>query len=138
MFRSDSFLYIPQELKENDKQKIRHEIDIMNSVDKGRVYSNFSRLGSDADKLIESSSPSPGEWKKLMISAGIINNPDLIILDEPVNHMDLSSIKSLEEALKSLDCAILIVSHDKAFRNNTSVTEWYIEEGESENTLKIK
>ena len=135
---ADRILYIPQELTGNDMQKIRREINLLNSEDKGKVYSNFSRLGSDAEKLIESSSPSPGEWKKLMISSGIIYNPVLIILDEPVNHMDLSSIKSLEEALISLDCAILTVSHDKTFRNNISGIEWNIKEGQSENTLDIK
>nr|MCR4924947.1 hypothetical protein [Clostridiales bacterium] len=36
-------------------------------------------------------------------------------LDEPTNHMDITSLVALENALAALDCAMIVVSHDKAF-----------------------
>ena len=50
-----------------------------------------------------------------MIAKGLLQNPSLIILDEPTNHMDLDSIISLESALKEYNGTILIISHDEAF-----------------------
>ena len=133
----EEILYIPQEFDDERKREIISGLEQMQDKKKGEVYSNFSRLGSDPVKLIESLSPSPGEWKKLYLSMGILDNPFIIILDEPVNHMDLSSIKSLEEALNSISCAMLVTSHDAGFRKSVTDREWKIYENKEENILEI-
>ncbi|MBR0476392.1 MAG: ABC transporter ATP-binding protein, partial [Treponema sp.] len=58
---------------------------------------------------------SPGELRKLMIALAVQKPLSLLILDEPTNHMDITSILALENALASLDCAMIVVSHDKTF-----------------------
>ena len=58
---------------------------------------------------------SPGELRKLMIALAVQRPLSLLILDEPTNHMDITSVMALENALAALDCAMLVVSHDKAF-----------------------
>ena len=50
-----------------------------------------------------------------MIALAVQKPLSLLILDEPTNHMDITSVLALENALSSLDCAMLIVSHDKVF-----------------------
>ncbi len=45
----------------------------------------------------------------------------LLILDEPSNHLDIDSVEMLEMALNAYDGAILVVSHDKAFLNRIGV-----------------
>jgi len=49
--------------------------------------------------------------------------PQLIILDEPTNNMDLQSIASIERALRSYKGALLAVSHDQTFLQNIGVEE---------------
>jgi ATPase subunit of ABC transporter with duplicated ATPase domains len=49
--------------------------------------------------------------------------PQLLILDEPTNHLDLDAIETLEEALRSYDGALLIVSHDALFLQRIGVEE---------------
>ena len=48
--------------------------------------------------------------------------PQLIILDEPTNHMDLDSLETLEQALKAYDGALIIVSHDQYFLDAIGIT----------------
>ena len=43
--------------------------------------------------------------------------PDVMLLDEPSNHLDLESLIWLEEFLKGYDGALLMTSHDRAFMN---------------------
>jgi ATPase subunit of ABC transporter with duplicated ATPase domains len=73
--------------------------------------------------------PSPGEIRKLLIARGLLARPALIIMDEPLNHMDLTSIRLLEEALKEAACALLLVSHDEAFLAALAAIAWSIRAG---------
>jgi ATPase subunit of ABC transporter with duplicated ATPase domains len=49
--------------------------------------------------------------------------PELILLDEPTNNLDLQSLELLEAALRNFRGALLIVSHDEAFIKNLKVTD---------------
>jgi ATP-binding cassette subfamily F protein 3 len=48
----------------------------------------------------------------------LLQKPDLILLDEPTNHMDIESIQWLEEFLVKNAKAVIVISHDKAFVDN--------------------
>ena len=129
-------LYIPQEPGRTCKNQVLQEIELLSRKERGEVYSIFSRLGSEPANIMESLIPSPGEWKKLMISMGIRKNPVLIVLDEPTNHMDLISVRELSSALCSIECAMLVISHDTVFREQTVQKEWHIIDEEERNILK--
>ena len=45
----------------------------------------------------------------------LLNNPQLIILDEPANHLDLNAIHWLEGYLANYKGAVLVVAHDRYF-----------------------
>lgn len=62
-----------------------------------------------------------------MLAHGILKNPSIIIMDEPTNHMDLPSIKCVEDALADVPCALILVSHDKTFLGNLVDYYWHIE-----------
>jgi ATP-binding cassette subfamily F protein 3 len=68
---------------------------------------------------------SGGELTRASLARALCSNPDLLLLDEPTNHLDLRSLEWLEEELSGLDCAVLLVSHDRWFleRVTTGVLE---------------
>ncbi len=58
---------------------------------------------------------SGGERGRLHLGVVLAQNADLLLLDEPTNHLDLDTIAWLEGHLRDAQCAILCVSHDRAF-----------------------
>lgn len=45
-------------------------------------------------------------------------------MDEPTNHLDLPAVEALEDALAEVDCALLLVSHDRRFLGRLVGVEW--------------
>ena len=60
---------------------------------------------------------SGGQKKRVALCAVLLTPCDLLILDEPTNHMDNETIDWLEQYLKKMKCAILMVTHDRYFLN---------------------
>lgn len=58
---------------------------------------------------------SGGEKTRVVLGKILLENPDVLLLDEPSNHLDIKSVEWLEEYLKSYDGSALIVSHDRYF-----------------------
>ncbi len=56
---------------------------------------------------------SGGEKSRASLARVLVSVPDLLLLDEPTNHLDLSGIEWLEDFLRTLASAVLIVSHDR-------------------------
>jgi len=78
------------------------------------------RLGfSDADLARPVESLSGGERGRLRLGVVLAQKPELLLLDEPTNHLDLDTIAWLEGYLASYRGAVLIVSHDRAFLDDT-------------------
>ena len=60
-----------------------------------------------------------GGWRmRIELAKILLQKPDLILLDEPTNHMDIESIQWLEDFLVNQAKAVVVISHDKAFVNN--------------------
>ena len=60
-----------------------------------------------------------GGWRmRIELGKILLQKPDLILLDEPTNHMDIESIQWLEDFLVNQAKAVVVISHDKAFVNN--------------------
>ncbi|KIL51483.1 ABC transporter ATP-binding protein [Jeotgalibacillus alimentarius] len=73
---------------------------------------------------------SGGEQTKIMLGTILLTNPDLLVLDEPTNHLDMDAIEWLETFIKSHKGAVLMVSHDRHFLNQTATRIVEIEDGE--------
>lgn len=58
---------------------------------------------------------SGGQQNRLMLAKLLLREPDLMLLDEPSNHLDIEATEWLESFLKETDQAILVVSHDRYF-----------------------
>jgi ATP-binding cassette subfamily F protein 3 len=79
------------------------------------------KLGFPAEQMSRNiASLSGGERGRLHLGVVLAREPDLLILDEPTNHLDLDTISWLESHLVGYRGAVLIVSHDRAFLDNTT------------------
>lgn len=60
-----------------------------------------------------------GGWRmRIELAKILLQKPDLILLDEPTNHMDIESIQWLEDFLVNNAKAVIVISHDKTFVDN--------------------
>ena len=85
-----------------------------------RVAALASHLGfSPRDLARPVASLSGGERGRLRLGVVLARQPDVLLLDEPTNHLDLDTIGWLETWLVDYRGAVLIVSHDRAFLDNT-------------------
>ena len=72
-----------------------------------------------------------GGWKmRVALARILLMKPDVMLLDEPSNHLDLESLIWLESFLKGFDGALLMTSHDRAFMNRVVTKIIEIEGGE--------
>jgi len=82
-----------------------------------RAYAGrFGFKGEDVFKMV--SELSGGEKQILALSKVLLKRPNLLILDEPTNHMDLETVEILENALKEFKGSIVLVSHDEELIKN--------------------
>jgi ATP-binding cassette subfamily F protein 3 len=86
----------------------------------GDVQSILTRMNLNDLVERECASLSGGESTRLQLAALLLDKPDILILDEPTNHLDLANMMWLEDWLNSYNGAVLYVSHDKMFIDNTA------------------
>ncbi|MDO9122342.1 MAG: ATP-binding cassette domain-containing protein, partial [Anaerolineaceae bacterium] len=65
---------------------------------------------------------SGGQKTRLGLAGILLTNPRLLLLDEPTNHLDFEMLEWLETWLLHSRCAVLVVSHDRAFLDNIAQT----------------
>ncbi|MEN2414832.1 ABC-F family ATP-binding cassette domain-containing protein [Flavobacterium mesophilum] len=76
-------------------------------------------LGFEREDFNRQTSEFSGGWRmRIELAKILLRKPDLILLDEPTNHMDIESIQWLEEFLLNQAKAVVVISHDRAFVDN--------------------
>ena len=88
---------------------------------------------------------SGGQKKRIALAGALIRPCNLLILDEPTNHLDNDAIEFLEQHLKTKNCALLMVTHDRYFLDRVtnrivelSNAKLYSYEGNYETFLELK
>ena len=71
-----------------------------------------------------------GGWRmRIELAKLLLRRPDVLLLDEPTNHLDIESIQWLETFIATRANAVILVSHDRAFLDNTTTRTIEIELG---------
>ena len=95
----------------------------LNAIDAYAAPSRAARilvgLGFDEEAQHRPLDSFSGGWRmRVALAALLFSAPDLLLLDEPSNHLDLEAVLWLEDFLKSYRATILVVSHERDFLNN--------------------
>jgi len=77
-------------------------------------------LFSGDDIMKKTNVLSGGEKVRCMISRMMLQNPNLVVLDQPTNHLDLESIQSFNEGCQTFPGVVLLTSHDHTFMQTVS------------------
>ncbi|MEU6528818.1 ABC-F family ATP-binding cassette domain-containing protein [Streptomyces sp. NPDC046928] len=99
-----------------------------------RIRAQLARFlfrGARADQL--AATLSGGERFRAALAALMLAEPapQLLMLDEPTNNLDMASVRQLTSALESYEGALIVASHDLPFLESVGITRWLmIEEGE--------
>jgi ATP-binding cassette subfamily F protein 3 len=84
-----------------------------------RAAQILTGLGFDEEAQHRPLDSFSGGWKmRVALASLLFSQPDLLLLDEPSNHLDLEAVMWLEDFLKSYPATILLVSHERDFLNN--------------------
>ena len=131
-------LYIPQEPTELQKKETVRKIKGLSNSQRGRVLSIVAQLNSDPDYVLAGESTSPGEMRKLMLALGMLESPELIVVDEPTNYLDLGSTVALERLLSGYPGALLLVSHDLSLVDSATSIKWSIQQSNDNFELVVQ
>ncbi len=122
-----------KELETRTDYESQAYMDIINKVtDIGEVYYAIEEVNYDAEvektllglgfkreDFHQPTSEFSGGWRmRIELAKILLQKPDLILLDEPTNHIDIESVVWLEDFLVNKAKAVVVISHDKAFIDN--------------------
>jgi len=114
-YDSDEYMKIIERVSEvSEAYYMIEEVNYEAEVEKvlfglGFVREDFTRQTSEFS----------GGWRmRIELAKILLQKPDLILLDEPTNHMDIESIQWLEDFLVNNAKAVVVISHDRAFVDN--------------------
>ncbi len=95
-----------------------------------RMKEALAGLGlPDIDESRDFSTLSGGERMRVDLARLIVQRPDVLLLDEPTNHLDTAAMEWLSDFIKSYGGAVLLISHDRYFIDQTASSVFELESG---------
>jgi ATP-binding cassette subfamily F protein 3 len=114
-YESDAYMKIIEQVSElGELFYALEEINYDAEVEKA-----LKGLGFKQDDFQRMTSEFSGGWRmRIELAKILLQKPDLILLDEPTNHIDIESVIWLEDFLVNKANAVMVISHDRAFIDN--------------------
>jgi ATP-binding cassette, subfamily F, member 3 len=114
-YESDEYMKLIERVSDlSEKFYAIEEINYEAEVEKILTGLGFAR-----EDFSRQTSEFSGGWRmRIELAKILLQKPDLILLDEPTNHMDIESIQWLEDFLINSAKAVVVISHDRAFVDN--------------------
>ncbi|WP_026727584.1 ABC-F family ATP-binding cassette domain-containing protein [Flavobacterium denitrificans] len=114
-YESDEYMKLIERVSDlSEKFYAIEEVNYEAEVEKILVGLGFVR-----EDFTRQTSEFSGGWRmRIELAKILLRKPDLILLDEPTNHMDIESIQWLEDFLLTQAKAVVVISHDRAFVDN--------------------
>lgn len=110
--------------------RLQGQLDTLGAFDlEHEAKAILTQLGIDYFDA-EVSTLSGGQRKRVAMARALIQPCDLLILDEPTNHIDHDSVEWLESALQRRDGALLMVTHDRYFLDKVSTRIFELDRGQ--------
>ena len=92
-----------------------------------RIDSLLAELGFEHETAqVPVHSLSGGQHTRLLLGRALLQEPNVLLLDEPSNHLDLPSLLWLEQFLLSWRGAFILVSHDQRLLDNVATRSWIL------------
>lgn len=98
-------------------------------LDFDRLFTKLSFSLDDKKKHLGDFSG--GEQTKIMLIRVLLIRPEVLLLDEPTNYIDLKTLEWLEAEIRQYPGAVIFVSHDRYFIDQTADTIWEIRNGQA-------
>jgi ATP-binding cassette subfamily F protein 3 len=114
-YESDAYMQLIERVSElSEKYYSVEEVNYEAEVEKA-----LKGLGFEREDFNRPTSEFSGGWRmRIELAKILLQNPDLILLDEPTNHIDIESVLWLEDFLINSANAVIVISHDRAFVDN--------------------
>ncbi|MFN6149277.1 MAG: energy-dependent translational throttle protein EttA [Planctomyces sp.] len=117
----------PEQMEEvlDEQAKVQDQIDLQNlwELDRTLEIAADAMLLPAADQKV--AVLSGGEKRRVALCQLLLSNPDMLLLDDPKNHLDARSVQWLEQFLGSFKGTVVAVTHDRYFLDN--VAGWILE-----------
>jgi ATP-binding cassette subfamily F protein 3 len=116
-YESDEYMKIIEKVTElGEKYYALEDVNYDAEVEKA-----LKGLGFKPEDFHRQTSEFSGGWRmRIELAKILLQKPDLILLDEPTNHIDIESVIWLEDFLVNKANAVMVISHDRAFIDNTT------------------
>ena len=120
IYTKDRVAYLPQHIKEEDEDLDVRTFIERDETDIRKLYSLLNEIGIDRSILDgrKMKDLSGGERVKASLVRVLYEEPDLLLLDEPSNDIDLQTVIWLEDFISSASQGIIFISHDETLLRN--------------------
>jgi len=114
-YESEEYMSLIERVSElSEKYYSIEEVNYESEVEKV-----LAGLGFERSDFNRPTSEFSGGWRmRIELAKILLQKPDLILLDEPTNHIDIESVQWLEDFLINSAKAVIVISHDRAFVDN--------------------
>lgn len=124
--------YYDQEQLQLDPQKtvLEEAMSVQPEMSEGRMRGTLAKMLFKGDTIFQKVGKlSNGEKARVALTKMMLQYPDMLILDEPTNNLDMESANRMSDTLQCFNGTILLISHDRYFMTTLCKDLWYLSDG---------